>query len=229
MTQPMTQQFAMRLCCAGALTVCAGMSHAIGVTDARGDYVAGFTGSKAGDLDVIGSFVTYNVATNMFVFSGTMDADIGATPGGFYVWGVNRGAGTAGFAANGVGGVLFDSIVRLNQDGSGTVIRFSGPDAGATPLAAGTAKIIGSTIIGQVNGSLLTGNGFAKPAYTWNLWPRDPTLTAFAAISDFAPDNSNLGVTVIGSVPEPTSLAMFALGLGALALGKRRLSFTKRT
>ena len=228
MNQRMTQKFAMRLCCAAALTVCASMSHAIGVTDAKGDYVAGFAGSKAGDLDVIGSFVTYNVATDMFVFSGTMDADIGATPGGFFVWGVNRGAGTAGFAANGVGGVLFDSVVRFNQDGSGAVNRFSGPGAGATPLAAGTAKIIGSTIIGQISGSLLTGNGFAKTAYTWNLWPRDGALAGFAAISDFAPDNSNLGVTVIGSVPEPTSLAMFGLGLAALALGKRRLAASKR-
>ena len=187
---------------------------AIGVTDAVGDYVPGFSGSRLGDLDVVGSFLTYNVATDKFVFSGTMESNIGVTPGGFYVWGVNRGAGTAGFAANGFGGVLFDAIVRFNQDGSGTV--------NGTAVPAGTARVIGTTIIAEVNGSLFPSTGFAKTAYTWNLWPRDPTLTGFAAISDFAPDNSNAGVTVVGAVPEPGVWLLVLAGMPVLALRQRQ-------
>jgi len=212
-----------RLLSAALWATAAGAGQAIGVTDVAGDYVAGYTGSRAGDLDVRGSFVTYNAGTDTFVFSGTMAADIGASPGGFYVWGVNRGAGTARFAGNGVPGVLFDAVVIFNQNGSGTVNRLGGAGAGATPLAAGTAQHFGSTLIGEVNGSLLPSTGLAKTAYTWNLWPRDGTLPAgFGQISDFAPDNSNLPVLRVGVVPEPASALLLAGGLAVLMLGARR-------
>jgi hypothetical protein len=206
-----------RLVLALALALCAGSAQAIGASDPRGDFVPGFAGSRAGDLDVIGAFVTYDVATDEFVFSGTLDASIGTTPGAFYVFGVDRGAGTAGFAANGRTGVLFDSVVSLRQDGSGTVSRLSGVGAGSTPLPAGTVLIVGSTFVAKVGGALLPSNGFAKTAYTWNLWPRDATLPAgFAQISDFEPDNVDAPVTVLGAVPEAAAAAM--MGAGVLAL-----------
>ena len=59
---------------------------AAGINDAFGDYVAGYNGSKLGDLDVLSSIVTYNPSTDKFVFSGTFAADVGTTAGGFYVW-----------------------------------------------------------------------------------------------------------------------------------------------
>lgn len=211
-----------KLCSAavcGALAAAAPLAQAITFNDAVGDYVPGFAGSKAGDLDVVSSFVTYNQAKDTFVFSGTMNADIGTTPGGFYVWGVNRGNGAASFAANGFGGVLFDVVVIFNADGSG---RVTGNNP--TTFGAGTAKVIGSTIVGAIGGQFLPSTGFAKSAYTWNLWPRDGNLPAgFGQISDFAPDNSNLGVTVIGAVPEPASVALLLAGLGVLGfVAKRR-------
>ena len=186
-----------------------------GVTDPRGDYVAGFTGSMLGDLDVLSSFVAYNAASDKFYFSGSFAAAVGTTPGGFCVWGVNRGAGTAGFAANGVPGVPFDSVVVFNQHGSARI-------AGTTPatlLPAGSVQISGATISGEIDGSLLPSTGFAKTACTWNLWPRDGRLAGFAAISDFAPDNSNLTVAL---VPEPSTFGLLAVGLGALAWRTRR-------
>jgi hypothetical protein len=194
------------------------LAQALSVNDASDDFVASYTGAHAGDLDVIGSFVTYNAATDMFVFAGTMNADIGTTSGAFYVWGVNRGTGTAAFASIGIGNVLFDAVVRFNADGSGVVTGTAPP----TTLAAGTAQVIGSTIIGQISGALLPSKGFAKADYTWNLWPRDGGVAGLGAISDFAPDNANLNVTVLSAVPEPASAALLALGLAAVGLARRR-------
>ena len=208
-----------RLLCATSLAAAACSAQAITFNDASGDYVAGYAGSRLGDLDVLSAAVTYNPSTDVFVFTGTLAADIGRSRGGFYVFGLDRGAGTARFAANGVGGVLFDSVVIFNQDGSGTVNRLVGAAAGATPLAAGTALTAGSSFVGQVSGSLLPSLGLAKTAYTWNLWPRDGTLAAgFGQISDFAPDNSNVLVTTVGAVPEPATGLLLALGLAGLVL-----------
>jgi hypothetical protein len=195
-------------------------AHALGVTDPTGDFIASYTGRQAGDLDVIGAFVTYDQSTDKFVFSGTMDAAVGTSTGAFYVWGVNRGAGSATFASLGETGVLFDAVVRLNQDGSGS--------ANGTALPAGTAKLIGTTIIAEISGSLLPSTGFAKTAYTWNLWPRDGAVSGNAAISDFAPDNSNAPVTVLGAVPEPATWLLMALGAAALCL-RQRIGRTRTT
>ncbi|MBS0444880.1 MAG: PEP-CTERM sorting domain-containing protein [Proteobacteria bacterium] len=206
---------------AAALAAASPAAFAIGVTDATGDYVPGFAGSKAGDLDVAGAFVTYNVATDTFVFEGTMNADIPTASKDLYVWGVDRGQGTARFAANGIDGVLFDSVVVFNADGSGSVNQIVG--GASFTLPAGTAKVIGSTIIGEISGSMLPSLGFDKTAYTWNLWPRDGTLASgFTQISDFAPDNSNSPVTVIGAVPEPGTWAMLGVGLGLVGVFRRR-------
>lgn len=213
---PTKHPLAMKTLCIAALTLAAGSATAAdGVTDAFGDYVTGYNGSKLGDLDVLSSFVTYDPGADKFVFSGTFAAAVGTTAGGFYVWGVNRGAGTAGFAANGVTNVLFDSVVVFNQDGSA---RITGTNP-ATLLPAGSVQIAGNTITGEISGAFLPSTGFAKADYTWNLWPRDGTLAGFAAISDFAPDNANVAVAAI---PEPSTYALMALGLGVLGWHARR-------
>ena len=205
-----------------ALALAAGSAQAIGISDATGDFLPSYTGVIGGDLDVIGAFVTYNPNTDRFVFSATLDADIGTTPGAVYVFGIDRGAGTARFAAAGLTGVLFDTVLVINQDGSGLVNRLAGANAGSTPLAAGTALSVGSSLFVSVAGSELASNGFAKTAYTWNLWPRGPGVSGFAGIPDFAPDNSNAPTVNLSPVPEPAAALMLAAGLAVLALGARR-------
>lgn len=205
---------AAALLCGLALATSAPLVHAVGVTDAAGDFLASYTGPMNGDLDVISSIVTYNPGTDIFSFTGTMAAAIGTTPGVGYVWGISRSnVGNTPFGAIGAGNVKFDTVVRLNGDGTGT--------AGGTTLALGVVTFSGNTISATFNGNLLptVAGGFAKQDYTWNLWPRATGPVGTAAISDFAPNNANVAVT---AVPEPASVAMLALGLGVVVIARRR-------
>ena len=190
-------------------------SHALdGITDRPGDFLATFAGSSAStDLDVLSASVFYNAGTDVFTLTATMSGAVGSTATGLYVWGVNRGAGAAGFAANGINGVRFDRVILLRPDGTGTV-------AGAGALPGGSVMLSGNTITATVSGSLLPSTGFAnKLDYTWNLWPRDSAFAGFTAISDFAPDNANFTAT---PVPEPSTAVLSMLGLGGLLAWRRR-------
>ncbi len=205
--RPVAHHAALKCLAVAALLAGPHLAQAAGIVDATGDFLPSFAGSiTSGDLDVLSASVAYNNVNNTFILSSTMNGAIGSTPKGFYVWGVNRGAGTAGFLANGITGVLFDRVVLLRPDGTGSI-------GGGPALPAGSITISGNTITGVVSASLLPGTGFATADYTWNLWPRDGAFTGFAAISDFAPDNSNFPAA---AVPEPTSVALLLAGLGVL-------------
>jgi PEP-CTERM motif len=186
-----------------------------GITDTAGDLLATFAGAATStDLDVLSATVFYDVGADKFLLTSTQAGAVGSTANGIYVWGVNRGAGTAGFAANGISGVRFDRVVILRPDGSGTV-------AGVGNLPAGSVTVSGNTISAIVSGSMLVSTGFNKIDYTFNLWPRDATFAGFVAISDFAPDNANFTATP-GLVPEPGTWVMFGAGLAALGFMARR-------
>lgn len=189
-----------------------------GVVDASGDFLASFTGAHGADLDVVSAGVFYNPSSHIFSLNATMAGNVRTTPGGIYVWGVNRGLGTAGFAAIGATNVLFDMVIVINGDGSGRVSDLSGGGLPTFAFGAGTAQLIGDTVSLDLADSRLPGRGFTVDQYTWNLWPRDSRVAGTAAISDFAPDNSNLATTV----PEPASLTLAALGIAALAVMARR-------
>lgn len=189
-------------------------SHALdGITDPRGDFLASFGGSStSSDLDVLAASAFYDASTDLFTLTATMDGAIGSTATGLYVWGVNRGAGTAGFSSLGITGVRFDRVIILRPDGTGTV-------GGVGAVPGGSVAISGNTITGTVSGSLLASTGFNKLDYTFNLWPRDGAFSGTAAISDFAPDNANFTAT---PVPEPASAALLLGGLGVMAFAARR-------
>lgn len=213
---------ASRLATALLIAAAPAMAHALdSITDRPGDFLPTFAGSAAStDLDVISATVLYDPGSDLFKLTSTFSGDVGLTSSALYVWGVNRGAGTAGFAAEGIDGVRFDRVVLLRPDGTGSV-------GGVGALADGSVTVSGATITAVVPGSMLESTGFGKRDYTWNLWPRDVSFSGFAAISDFAPDNANF-TTTIGVVPEPGSMAMMLAGLMLLGSGALRRGVTLR-
>ncbi len=218
---PMSHHTTARCVFSAALLLTPLLSHALdGITDAANDFLPSFAGSTASkDLDVLSASVFYDASTDLYRLVSTQAGAVGSTTTGIYVWGVNRGAGVASFAANGINGVRFDRAVVLRPDGTGSV--------GAVSLPAGSVTVSGNTIVGVISGALLPSTGFAKLDYTWNLWPRDSAFSGFAAISDFAPDNANFSATPI---PEPGGLALWACGLAVMAglAHRRRLGFNQR-
>lgn len=194
-------------------------AQAAAVSDAIGDYVVGYNGSTVGDLDVVSASVSYDPTTAIFRLDSTFNAAIGSSPGGFYVWGFNRGSGTARFEANGLNNILFDSVVRLNNDGTG-VVTLIAPAFSTTDIAPGSVTITGNHMVAEIAAGMLPSAGFAPESFTWNLWPRDGAVTAgFTQISDFAPDTFNVGVQV---VPLPSAAWLFGSMLGWLGLVRNR-------
>jgi len=193
--------------------VCAAKSMAL--SDPIGDFVSTYTGPQAPDVDVVSATVGYDGAD--YIFSATMAGDIGATTGALYVWGFNRGQGTARFSPSipGTEDILFDSVVIMRPDTTMSVTRIF--EGGSSNFGAGTVTVSGATLTARVARNELPNQGFAFDKYTWNLWPRVGTGNN-NQVSDFAPDHTNAAVDI---VPEPLSSVALVAGLAAL-LRKRR-------
>lgn len=112
--------------------------------------------------------------------------------GGVYVWGVNRGAGTARFGSIATG-VLFDFVVIVKPGATSSVRDFI--TNVAIDLPASSVTISGSSIEVRVPAALMPTQGFALAAYPSNFWPRTG-LVSNTQIADFSPDNSNAPVRV---------------------------------
>lgn len=181
--------------------------------DPAGDFIASYTGPQNADLDVLSSQV--RLSSGVFQFDAGLAGPVGTTTDGFYVFGVNRGQGTARFGAL-ASNVLFDSVVVINNNGTGFARDLL---LGVTTnLAPGAISLTGSSISASVAAALLPSTGFAVADYTYNLWPRSPGA-GNGTIADFAPDNSNAAVA---AVPEPASWALLITGFGLVGSMARR-------
>lgn len=206
-----------------ALAAVAGLSgniksaHATAITDPTGDFLAGYTGPHDADLDVTSLDVTMPTLDE-FQVSATLAGPVGTTPGAFYALGVDRGAGTAGFGAS-FAGVVFDSVVALQQNGTGSVTLL-GSHVTTTPLPAGSIAISGDTITVDVPTALLPSTGFAPDQFGFNLWPRSaPGGAGVQFVADFAPDDATI---TVNAVPEPASWLIMGAALLGLSLLRRR-------
>lgn len=192
-------------------------AFAVPFVDPVGDFIPSFVGPRNADLDVVTSEMT--LEGSQFVFNARLAGPVGLTTGSLYVLGLDRGAGTARFPVI-APGVLFDEVLAVTGRGVATVRDLIAGTATTLPGSATTISGDILTVSFPIN--LAPSLGLTPSNYTWNLWPRTGAGND-NQISDFAPDNSNVRVTV-ASVPEPSTVALFSLGAIGFLLMRRRSS-----
>ena len=198
------------LAAGAALALGAGAAHATTVADATGDFLPTYTGPKLADLDVTTFSVNYDAMTQMFKLGATFDGAI--TPGtpGFYVIGINTGAGLIHpFGPVGQPNVLFNQAMTIQKTGVGAITVAGVPKAF-------TATISGASFSALIPLSFLPSTGFTPLHYGFNLWSRQAT-GGLLALADFAPENST-----ISAAPEPASWALMIMGFGLAGTALRR-------
>lgn len=188
--------------------------------DPVGDFIPSFVGPHNADLDVLTSEVT--LRGSQFVFTARLAGPIGTTAGSLYVLGLDRGAGTSRFPVI-APGVLFDEVLAVTGAGVATVRDLIAGTA--TTLSADATTITGDVLSVSFPISLVPSLGLAPSNYTWNLWPRTGAGND-NQISDFAPNNSNVRVTV-SAVPEPGTAAMMMIGSLVYLAARRRNNRSK--
>jgi len=175
--------------------------------DPAGDLLPSFTGTAVGALDILQSSAVFDSGTNTFTISATTNGHIAGMPGVAFAFGFDKGgANNAAFAAIGFPDVKFNAVTSLRADGTGAI--------GASAI---TPIISGNTISATFSANLLPGTGLDFANFTWALWSQDLTVSGLARNADFGP-TANIQVS---SVPEPTSWALMAAGLGLFALRRR--------
>jgi hypothetical protein len=172
------------------------------LSDPVGDILPTYTGVPLPGMDVVAHEVVYLEDQAALVFYGKMAGPVADTQaiGGLYLFGVDRGQGTARFlgpAAPPVIGpnVLWDSIVRVNPDGTGL---FNNVVAGViTQLDRSAITISGDEFTASVPLSLMLPAATRPPEeWTYNLWPRNG-IGRNVQVSDLAPDDGNAPVQAV--------------------------------
>jgi hypothetical protein len=173
------------------------------VVDPVGDFIPSYTGPQTGEFDVTSFSVLFDPSTSLFRIAGTLNGAIDPETDGYYVIGVNTGAGAIDpFGSIGQPDVEFDRVVVVAGEGEAFI--------GGEDLAF---DIFGNSFLVWVPLSLLPSTGAEPLDYGFNLWPRTEIDTPgnLAHISDFAPNNALLKAT---AVPEPVTWLTMLLGFG---------------
>ena len=213
MTRTPARNIALSAALTTALALLAGSAQASFITDPAGDFIPTFTGTHSGDLDVLSISATFDGSA--FHLTAAMNGAIGTLPTALYVIGFNRGAAVANFAAIGLPGVVFDSVITMT--GTGVLGGRDLVTGTAIVLPAGSAHISGSVFAIDILASLLPTHGLAFQDYGINLWPRDRAVAGNAQIADFAPDATDFTV-----VPEPATGKLALVGLAVLGWARQR-------
>ena len=202
-----------------ALVISEGTAAAGPVLDPIGDFrtsavtsLSPYAGPLDPALDVVSAQVILDPFKLTLTFIAEMAGPVTPATAGFYVWGVNRGNGTAGFASIGLPNILFAGVMIVRPDGS---VAF-----GANSIPAGAVTLSGNRITAVVPTSFIPPvvGGVPISEWTYNLWPRTTAVVGNIAISDFTPDNANFLADVVA--PEPATISAVLLGLGAVLVGR---------
>jgi hypothetical protein len=173
------------------------------VPDPVNDFLPSYVGPDTGEFDVTSFTALFDPSADLFRLSATLAGAIDPETDGYYIIGVNTGAGAiAPFASIGQPNVTFDQVVIVGGEGEAFI--------GSTDLAF---DIAGNAFTVWVPLSLLPSTGASPLDYGFNLWPRTEIETPgnLEHISDFAPNNALLKAT---AVPEPATWLTMLLGFG---------------
>jgi len=174
--------------------------------DAQGDFLSSYAGPKDADLDVRFADVVIDPKAGTATVFGVVAGPIDKASGKFYVFGIDRGRGEAGrdlIFEGALGGepkighgVRWDAAIGLMANGQ--AVFFDALNPGVVPLPNVTVRIAGSEISATVPLSLLPSQGFGFKDYTFNFWPRSQVSLANTTVADFAPDNGDVRVGIVG-------------------------------
>jgi hypothetical protein len=193
---------AAALCVAGF----AAQTPALPFLDASNDLLPTYAGAKDADLDVVQADVVIDPQAQTITFSGTTRGNIDTRSPKLYVFGIDRGRGTAGrdlIFQGAIGGepkigshVLWDSAAALTA--GGLAFFFDALNPGLVPLPDVHVGINGNQITATLPLALFVSQGFRLKEYTFNLWPRSELSLVNTVVSDFAPDNGDAPVSIAG-------------------------------
>jgi hypothetical protein len=171
------------------------------IIDPAGDVLPSYAGGVLPGMDVVAHEVVLLEDQGRVVFHGKMAGPVADTQSvhALYLFGVDRGSGTPRFLSTPgpvIGpNVVWDSIVRVNPDGTGLFNNVAG--GVITPLGPDDIRIDGDEFTVSVPLSVMLPASARPPEeWTYNLWPRDG-IGNNAQVSDLAPDDGNSPFEVV--------------------------------
>ena len=201
-----TKRNATLLFLALAAGLAASSVFALPVVDVQGDFLPTYTGPKDADLDIRFADVVIDPKAGTITFSGIFAGEIDKTSAKVYVFGIDRGRGSVGRDLVFQGplgglpkigsGVLWDAAAVLTA--TGQALFFDALNPGVVAVPGVKVGVAGKEITATLPLSLFPSQGFKLEDYTFNLWPRSELSLANTVLPDFAPDNSDAPVSIVG-------------------------------